>query len=177
MIQVEPQVYTDNGDGNRYSPPPAYSSHSFTHETQITMQSTVQLRTEYDPRTQAYYTTAEPRSEVSVQPITTTNNNTNSTSSNSTAPENLNCQSPESTSSTRDLLSQVSDSTFNCIEPPCTKWSLSSFAEKHYAPFLLKPTTKVSHSSVLSNNSKAPIYYQRPILEPKSIAGFSVLDH
>ncbi|RXM35062.1 Protein patched-like 1 [Acipenser ruthenus] len=143
VIQVEPQVYTDNGDGNRYSPPPAYSSHSFTHETQITMQSTVQLRTEYDPRTQAYYTTAEPRSEVSVQPITTTNNNTNSTSSNSTAPENLNCQSPESTSSTRDLLSQVSDSTFNCIEPPCTKWSLSSFAEKHYAPFLLKPTTKV----------------------------------
>ncbi|MGH0182575.1 UNVERIFIED_CONTAM: hypothetical protein FKN15_019579 [Acipenser sinensis] len=143
VIQVEPQAYTDNGDGNRYSPPPAYSSHSFTHETQITMQSTVQLRTEYDPRTQAYYTTAEPRSEVSVQPITTTNNNTNSTSSNNPAPENLNCQSPESTSSTRDLLSQFSDSTFNCIEPPCTKWSLSSFAEKHYAPFLLKPTTKV----------------------------------
>nr|7V6Y_A Chain A, Protein patched homolog 1,Protein patched homolog 1 [Mus musculus] len=28
-------------------------------------------------------------------------------------------------------------------EPPCTKWTLSSFAEKHYAPFLLKPKAKV----------------------------------
>uniref|UniRef100_H3A349 Patched 1 n=1 Tax=Latimeria chalumnae TaxID=7897 RepID=H3A349_LATCH len=130
VIQMEPQAYLENNDHNRYSPPPSYSSHSFAHETQITMQSTVQLRTEYDPRTQAYYTTAEPRSEISVQPVTVTQ-------------DSMSCQSPESTSSTRDLLSQFTDSTINCIEPPCTKWTLSSFAEKHYAPFLLKPNTKV----------------------------------
>ncbi|XP_057579824.1 protein patched homolog 1 isoform X3 [Hippopotamus amphibius kiboko] len=130
VIQVEPQAYTETHDNTRYSPPPPYSSHSFTHETQITMQSTVQLRTEYDPHTHVYYTTAEPRSEISVQPVTV-------------AQDTLNCQSPESTSSTRDLLSQFSDSSLHCLEPPCTKWTLSSFAEKHYAPFLLKPKAKV----------------------------------
>ncbi|XP_074993346.1 protein patched homolog 1 isoform X3 [Calonectris borealis] len=129
VIQIEPQAYTEN-DNTCYSPPPPYSSHSFAHETQITMQSTVQLRTEYDPHTQVYYTTAEPRSEISVQPVTVTQ-------------DNLSCQSPESTSSTRDLLSQFSDSSMHCLEPPCTKWTLSSFAEKHYAPFLLKPKAKI----------------------------------
>lgn len=129
MIQVEPQAYAEN-DNTCYSPPPPYSSHSFAHETQITMQSTVQLRTEYDPHTQVYYTTAEPRSEISVQPVTVTQ-------------DNLSCQSPESTSSTRDLLSQFSDSSIHCLEQPCMKWTLSSFAEKHYAPFLLKPKAKV----------------------------------
>ncbi|XP_038259048.1 protein patched homolog 1 isoform X2 [Dermochelys coriacea] len=129
VIQIEPQAYAEN-DNTRYSPPPPYSSHSFAHETQITMQSTVQLRTEYDPHTQVYYTTAEPRSEISVQPVTVTQ-------------DNLSCQSPESTSSTRDLLSQFSDSNMHCLEPPCTKWTLSSFAEKHYAPFLLKLKAKV----------------------------------
>ncbi|XP_047610656.1 protein patched homolog 1 isoform X2 [Phacochoerus africanus] len=130
VIQVEPQAYTETHDNTRYSPPPPYSSHSFAHETQITMQSTVQLRTEYDPHTHVYYTTAEPRSEISVQPVTL-------------AQDTLSCQSPESTSSTRDLLSQFSDSSLHCLEPPCTKWTLSSFAEKHYAPFLLKPKAKV----------------------------------
>ncbi|XP_055283409.1 protein patched homolog 1 isoform X2 [Moschus berezovskii] len=130
VIQVEPQAYTETHDNTRYSPPPPYSSHSFAHETQITMQSTVQLRTEYDPHTHVYYTTAEPRSEISVQPVTT-------------AQDTLSCQSPESTSSTRDLLSQFSDSSLHCLEPPCTRWTLSSFAEKHYAPFLLKPKAKV----------------------------------
>ncbi|XP_077918113.1 protein patched homolog 1 isoform X2 [Halichoerus grypus] len=130
VIQVEPQAYTETHDNTRYSPPPPYSSHSFTHETQITMQSTVQLRTEYDPHTHVYYTTAEPRSEISVQPVTMTQ-------------DTLSCQSPESTSSTRDLLSQFSDTSLHCLEPPCTKWTLSSFAEKHYAPFLLKPKAKV----------------------------------
>ncbi|KAL4701836.1 hypothetical protein H8959_015840, partial [Pygathrix nigripes] len=130
VIQVEPQAYTDARDNTRYSPPPPYSSHSFAHETQITMQSTVQLRTEYDPHTHVYYTTAEPRSEISVQPVTVTQ-------------DTLSCQSPESTSSTRDLLSQFSDSSLHCLEPRCTKWTLSSFAEKHYAPFLLKPKAKV----------------------------------
>ncbi|XP_051703119.2 protein patched homolog 1 isoform X2 [Oryctolagus cuniculus] len=130
VIQVEPQAYTEAHDSTRYSPPPPYSSHSFAHETQITMQSTVQLRTEYDPHTHVYYTTAEPRSEISVQPVTVTQ-------------DTLSCQSPESTSSTRDLLSQFSDSSLHCLEPPCTKWTLSSFAEKHYAPFLLKPKAKV----------------------------------
>ncbi|KAM4708355.1 protein patched homolog 1 [Discoglossus pictus] len=130
VIQIEPQAYTDNNDNTRYSPPPPYSSHSFAHETQITMQSTVQLRTEYDPRTQSYYTTAEPRSEISVQPTVTT-------------PQEASCQSPESVSSTRDLLSQFTDTGLYCFEPPCAKWTLSSFAEKHYAPFLLKPKTKV----------------------------------
>lgn len=132
MIQIEPQAYTDTGDNTRYSPPPPYSSHSFAHETQITMQSTVQLRTEYDPHTQVYYTTAEPRSEISVQPVTMTQ-------------DNLSSQSPESASSTRDLLSQFSDSTLHCLEPACTKWTLSSFAEKQYAPFLLKPKAKVNN--------------------------------
>ncbi|NWT54621.1 PTC1 protein, partial [Erythrocercus mccallii] len=129
VIQVEPQAYAEN-DNTCYSPPPPYSSHSFAHETQITMQSTVQLRTEYDPHTQVYYTTAEPRSEISVQPVAVTQ-------------DNLSCQSPESTSSTRDLLSQFSDSSIHCLEQPCTKWTLSSFAEKHYAPFLLKPKAKI----------------------------------
>ncbi|XP_048147152.1 protein patched homolog 1 isoform X1 [Corvus hawaiiensis] len=129
VIQVEPQAYVEN-ESTCYSPPPPYSSHSFAHETQITMQSTVQLRTEYDPHTQVYYTTAEPRSEISVQPVTVTQ-------------DNLSCQSPESTSSTRDLLSQFSDSSIHCLEQPCTKWTLSSFAEKHYAPFLLKPRAKI----------------------------------
>ncbi|NWW22033.1 PTC1 protein, partial [Falcunculus frontatus] len=129
VIQVEPQAYAEN-DNTCYSPPPPYSSHSFAHETQITMQSTVQLRTEYDPHTQVYYTTAEPHSEISVQPVTVTQ-------------DNLSCQSPESTSSTRDLLSQFSDSSIHCLEQPCTKWTLSSFAEKHYAPFLLKPKAKI----------------------------------
>uniref|UniRef100_A0A8D2N2M9 Patched 1 n=1 Tax=Zonotrichia albicollis TaxID=44394 RepID=A0A8D2N2M9_ZONAL len=129
VIQVEPQAYAEN-DNTCYSPPPPYSSHSFAHETQITMQSTVQLRTEYDPHTQVYYTTAEPRSEISVQPVTVTQ-------------DNLSCQSPESTSSTRDLLSQFSDSSIHCLEQPCAKWTLSSFAEKHYAPFLLKPKAKI----------------------------------
>ncbi|NXF86286.1 PTC1 protein, partial [Eubucco bourcierii] len=129
VIQIEPQAYTEN-DNTCCSPPPPYTSHSFTHETQITMQSTVQLRTEYDPHTQVYYTTAEPRSEISVQPMTVTQ-------------DNLSCQSPESTSSTRDLLSQFSDSSRHCLEPPCTKWTLSSFAEKHYAPFLLRPKAKI----------------------------------
>ncbi|KAM9700610.1 protein patched homolog 1 isoform 1-T1 [Dama dama] len=130
VIQVEPQAYTETHDSTRYSPPPPYSSHSFAHETQITMQSTVQLRTEYDPHTHVYYTTAEPRSEICVQPVTT-------------AQDTLSCQSPESTSSTRDLLSQFSDSSLHCLEPPCSRWTLSSFAEKHYAPFLLKPKAKV----------------------------------
>ncbi|XP_075455247.1 protein patched homolog 1 isoform X2 [Ascaphus truei] len=130
VIQIEPQTYTDSNDNTRYSPPPPCSSHSFAHETQITMQSTVQLRTEYDPRTQSYYTTAEPRSEISVQPTVA-------------APQDVSSQSPESASSTRDLLSQFSDNGLHCIEPPCTKWTLSSFAEKHYAPFLLKSKTKV----------------------------------
>ncbi|NXO31776.1 PTC1 protein, partial [Cisticola juncidis] len=129
VIQVEPQAYAEN-DNTCCSPPPPYSSHSFAHETQITMQSTVQLRTEYDPHTQVYYTTAEPRSEISVQPVTVTQ-------------DNLSCQSPESTSSTRDLLSQFSDSSIHCLEQPCAKWTLSSFAEKHYAPFLLKPKAKI----------------------------------
>ncbi|NXY19647.1 PTC1 protein, partial [Atrichornis clamosus] len=129
VIQVEPQAYVEN-ESTCYSPPPLYSSHSFAHETQITMQSTVQLRTEYDPHTQVYYTTAEPRSEISVQPVTVTQ-------------DNISCQSPESASSTRDLLSQFSDSSIHCLEQPCTKWTLSSFAEKHYAPFLLKPKAKI----------------------------------
>uniref|UniRef100_A0A665X752 SSD domain-containing protein n=1 Tax=Echeneis naucrates TaxID=173247 RepID=A0A665X752_ECHNA len=135
VIQIEPQAYLDGADGSRYSPPPppSYSSHGFAQQTEITMQSTVQLRTEYDPRTQAFYTTAEPRSQISVQPI-----NPGDVAS-STG------QSPENNSSTRDLLSQLGEASLGlrCIEPPCSRWTLASFAEKHYAPFLLQPTTKV----------------------------------
>uniref|UniRef100_A0A8C2KH50 Patched 1 n=1 Tax=Cyprinus carpio TaxID=7962 RepID=A0A8C2KH50_CYPCA len=122
VIQLEPQAaYADSSaESSRYSPPPSYSSHSFAQHTQITMQSTVQLRTEYDPRTQAYYTTAEPHSHISVQPY-----------------------SPDGASSTRDLLSQFGESSLRCLEPPCSRWTFASFAEKHYAPFLLQPTTKV----------------------------------
>ncbi|MBN3325231.1 PTC1 protein, partial [Atractosteus spatula] len=135
VIQIEPQAYMDSIDANHYSPPPSYSSHSFAHETQITMQSTVQLRTEYDPRTQAYYTTAEPRSEISVQPVATAASN--HTGSSRVSTDSLSCQSPESASSTRDLLSNFTDASAHCIEPPCTRWTFSSFAEKHYAPFLV----------------------------------------
>uniref|UniRef100_A0A4W6CKJ2 Patched 1 n=1 Tax=Lates calcarifer TaxID=8187 RepID=A0A4W6CKJ2_LATCA len=126
VIQIEPQVYS--------SPPPSYSSHGFAQQTEITMQSTVQLRTEYDPRTQAFYTTAEPRSQISVQPINPAPTRTSSTG-----------QSPENNSSTRDLLSQFGEASLGlrCLEPPCSRWTLASFAEKHYAPFLLQPTTKV----------------------------------
>ncbi|XP_040977374.1 protein patched homolog 1-like isoform X5 [Aquila chrysaetos chrysaetos] len=131
VIQIDPRAYVENSDNTCYSLPPSYSSHSFAHETQITMQSTVQLRTEYDPHAQVYYTTAEPCSAISVQPVTVTQDN------------HLSCQSPESTSSARDLLSQFSDSSMHCFEPPCTKWTLSSFSEKHYAPFLLKPKAKI----------------------------------
>ncbi|XP_030049507.1 protein patched homolog 1 isoform X1 [Microcaecilia unicolor] len=132
VIQVEPQAYASNPDNARYSPPPPYSSHSFAHETQITMQSMVQLRTEYDPRTQAYYTTAQPCSEICVQPAV------------ALMPQGgLGSHVSESASSTRDLLSQCTDSGVPCLEPPCTRWTLSSFAEKHYAPLLLRPRTKV----------------------------------
>uniref|UniRef100_A0A8C7M3K4 SSD domain-containing protein n=1 Tax=Oncorhynchus mykiss TaxID=8022 RepID=A0A8C7M3K4_ONCMY len=118
------------------SSPPSYSSHGFSQQTQITMQSTVQLRTEYDPRTQAFYTTAEPRSQISVQPFTPMPV--------ATAGEVV-CVSGESASSTRDLLSQFGGASLGlrCLEPHCSRWTLASFAEKHYAPFLLQPTTKV----------------------------------
>ncbi|XP_077330932.1 protein patched homolog 1 isoform X1 [Lithobates pipiens] len=131
VIQIEPQAYLDSNDNTRYSPQPPYSNHSFAHETQITMQSTVQLRTEYDPRTQSYYTTAEPLSEISVQPTLST-------------PHDSSSQTPEGTSSTRDLLTQFSESGLLCPEPSCSKWTLSAFAEKYYAPFLLKPKVKVA---------------------------------
>uniref|UniRef100_A0A3P9HNG3 Patched 1 n=1 Tax=Oryzias latipes TaxID=8090 RepID=A0A3P9HNG3_ORYLA len=217
VIQIEPQAYLDGPEANHYSPPPSYhspppsyhtpppgynspppsySSHSFAHQTQITMQSTVQLRTEYDPRTQAFYTTAEPRSQISVQPMNPPptrvnsdyrNNNNNNTSSSSSNHGSLNSGSrgnggsrgtatfpqhfsapcaampasacsvpqgdtassvghiPEGNSSTRDLLSQTEEASFglHCWESPCSRWTLASFAEKHYAPFLLQPTTKV----------------------------------
>ncbi|XP_068167321.1 protein patched homolog 1 [Antennarius striatus] len=217
VIQIEPHAYLDGADGSRYSPPPSYhtpppsyptpppsysspppsySSHGFAQQTQITMQSTVQLRTEYDPRTQAFYTTAEPRSQISVQPINTAptrndpcndyhgGNASGSRSSNSDH-SNLNNnnsgsranggsqgstyishfhpapppasslpqgevisstgQTPENNSSTRDLLSQFGEGSLRlrCLEPPCSRWTLASFAERHYAPFLLQTTTKV----------------------------------
>ncbi|TRZ08631.1 hypothetical protein HGM15179_018477 [Zosterops borbonicus] len=69
VIQIEPQAYVENDDNTYYSTSP-YSHHSFVHETQITMQSTVQLHTEYDPHAQVYYTTAEPCSAISMQPVT-----------------------------------------------------------------------------------------------------------
>uniref|UniRef100_A0A665X620 SSD domain-containing protein n=1 Tax=Echeneis naucrates TaxID=173247 RepID=A0A665X620_ECHNA len=130
VIQIEPQAYLDGADGSRYSPP----SHGFAQQTEITMQSTVQLRTEYDPRTQAFYTTAEPRSQISVTSSVPQGDVASSTG-----------QSPENNSSTRDLLSQLGEASLGlrCIEPPCSRWTLASFAEKHYAPFLLQPTTKV----------------------------------
>uniref|UniRef100_A0A671LH12 Protein patched homolog 1-like n=1 Tax=Sinocyclocheilus anshuiensis TaxID=1608454 RepID=A0A671LH12_9TELE len=121
---------------SRCSPPPSYSSHSFAQHTQITMQSTVQLRTEYDPRTQAYYTTAEPHSHISVQPYAP-NPNPNHNNNN-----NNNRNNSSSAGSTRDLLSQFGESSLRCLEPPCSRWTFASFAEKHYAPFLLQPTTK-----------------------------------
>ncbi|XP_023658699.1 protein patched homolog 1 isoform X2 [Paramormyrops kingsleyae] len=150
VIQMEPQAYLDGMEAGRYSPPPSYSSHGFAQQTHITMQSTVQLRTQYDPRTQAFYTTAEPCSEISVQPIN--NNNNNSSGQRGQAGsgytpqaqgEAAGFQSPESTSSMRDLLSRSAEPPLRCVEPPCSHWTFASFAEKHYAPFLLQPTTKV----------------------------------
>ncbi|KAL6114032.1 ptch1 [Pungitius sinensis] len=219
VIQIEPHAYLDGAEGSRYSPPPSYctpppsyctpppsysspppsySSHGFAQQTQITMQSTVQLRTEYDPRTQAFYTTAEPRSQISVQPMNTApmrsnpsndyyssstsnhgnNNNNNNNNSGSRGnggsrgsatfshhhpappaaaptlsassagqgdPAPSTGQGPENNSSTRDLLSQHGEGSMGlpCLHPPCSRWTLSSFAERHYAPFLLQPTTKV----------------------------------
>lgn len=192
MIQIEPHAYLDGADPSCYSPlpsyhtptsayrtpppsysspPPSYSSHSFAQQTQITMQSTVQLRTEYDPRTQVFYTTAEPRSQISVQPINTNNNRTGGGSGrgnggsqgsatfshhpSASAPfpaaptpsdgSVLQGDAAENNSSTRDLLSQIGEGHWGvrCLEPPCTRWTLASFAERHYAPFLLQPTTKV----------------------------------
>ncbi|XP_075905578.1 protein patched homolog 1 isoform X2 [Nelusetta ayraudi] len=226
VIQIEPHAYLDGADGSCYSPlpsyhtptsayrtpppsysspPPSYSSHSFAQQTQITMQSTVQLRTEYDPRTQVFYTTAEPRSQISVQPINTASPRSNpaapaatsggdyyagNSGSGSSSHGNVNnnnragggggrgnggsrgsatfshhppaaAPSPaaptpaagsvvqgdtaENNSSTRDLLSQIGEGPWGlrCLEPPCTRWTLASFAERHYAPFLLQPTTKV----------------------------------
>ncbi|TRY86523.1 hypothetical protein DNTS_010143 [Danionella cerebrum] len=154
VIQLEPQAaYADSSaESSCYSPPPSYSSHSFAQHTQITMQSTVQLRTEYDPRTHAYYTTAEPLSHISVQPYApnpnhNNNNNINRNNSGSMVPgaasDTASCQSPDGTSSTRDLLSQLGESRLRCLEPPCSRWTFASFAEKHYAPFLLQSSTKV----------------------------------
>uniref|UniRef100_A0A671TIX8 Patched 1 n=1 Tax=Sparus aurata TaxID=8175 RepID=A0A671TIX8_SPAAU len=142
VIQIEPHAYLDGADGSRYSPPPSYhtpppsyrTSHGFAQQTQITMQSTVQLRTEYDPRTQAFYTTAEPRSQISVTSSVPQGDAASATG-----------QSPENNSSTRDLLSQYGEGSLGlrCLEPSCSRWTLASFAERHYAPFLLKPTTKM----------------------------------
>ncbi|XP_062240828.1 protein patched homolog 1 [Platichthys flesus] len=217
VIQIEPQAYLDGADGSRYSPPPSYrtppptyrtpppsysspppsySSHGFAQQTEITMQSTVQLRTEYDPRTQVFYTTAEPTSQISVQPINTAQTRSNpsdyycsNANANRSSSSNLNnnnsgsrsnggsrgpatfphhhpapppaappasslpqfdaassaAQSPENNSSTRNLLSQFGEASLGlrCLEPRCSRWTLASFAEKHYAPFLLQPTTKV----------------------------------
>uniref|UniRef100_A0A3B4DT74 SSD domain-containing protein n=1 Tax=Pygocentrus nattereri TaxID=42514 RepID=A0A3B4DT74_PYGNA len=134
VIQLEPQAaYGDpSSEAGHYSPPPSYSSHGFSQQTQITMQSTVQLRTEYDPRTQAYYTTAEPRSRISVQPFPPTTTNVNHHNNNNSW----------GASSTRDLLSHSGETGPSCAEPACSRWTFASFAEKHYAPFLLQPTTK-----------------------------------
>ncbi|XP_061116702.1 protein patched homolog 1 isoform X1 [Conger conger] len=168
VIQMEPQACLDGTNRGRYTPPPSYvtpppsyvtpppsySSHSFAQQTQITMQSTVQLRTEYDPRTQAYYTTAEPRSQISVHPVpppapapAANLNNSNAAGARGSAPrapgpDAASCHSPENSSSTRDLLTPTGP-TLRCLEPPCSRWTFASFAEKHYAPFLLQPTTKV----------------------------------
>ncbi|KAJ0067609.1 hypothetical protein NL108_008928, partial [Boleophthalmus pectinirostris] len=199
VIQMEPQAYLDGSDGSHYSPPPmyrtppplyqtppprytspppSYSSLGYAQETQITMQSTVQLRTEYDPRTQAFYTTAEPCSQISVQPInpaqtrtnvdyTNSNLNNNNTSNRGNAnsfshhhptggasfscapgpqPDTVSTgNSVENNSSTRDLISHFGDASMGlrCIETPCSGWTFASFAENHYAPFLLQPTTKI----------------------------------
>uniref|UniRef100_A0A8C5GJE5 SSD domain-containing protein n=1 Tax=Gouania willdenowi TaxID=441366 RepID=A0A8C5GJE5_GOUWI len=205
VIHIEPQAYLDGTDGSQYSPPPSYltpppsyhtpppgysspppsySSHGFApQQTQITMQSTVQLRTEYDPRTQAFYTTAEPSSQICVQPVnqapprsnhptdyysnSSSNNNSQNDNGGSQgsvhfshfhpAPTSPACSAPhadaasssshvaENNSSTRDLLSQIGEASLGlrCLEPSCSRWTLASFAEKHYAPFLLQPTTKM----------------------------------
>ncbi|XP_036434257.1 protein patched homolog 1 [Colossoma macropomum] len=157
VIQLEPQAaYGDpSSEAGHYSPPPSYSSHGFSQQTQITMQSTVQLRTEYDPRTQAYYTTAEPRSRISVQPFPPTTTNVNHHNNNNSwagagpgvtrgnpAADTASCRSTEGASSTRDLLSHSGETGPGCAEPACSRWTFASFAEKHYAPFLLQPTTK-----------------------------------
>ncbi|KAL7885043.1 hypothetical protein AOLI_G00078130 [Acnodon oligacanthus] len=157
VIQLEPQAaYGDpSSEAGHYSPPPSYSSHGFSQQTQITMQSTVQLRTEYDPRTQAYYTTAEPRSRISVQPFPPTTTNVNHHNNNNSwagtgpgvmrgnpAGDTASCRSTEGASSTRDLLSHSGETGPSCTEPACSRWTFASFAEKHYAPFLLQPTTK-----------------------------------
>ncbi|XP_076859731.1 protein patched homolog 1 isoform X2 [Brachyhypopomus gauderio] len=164
VIQLEPTAAYSEGAGQgpgegagRYSPPPPYGSHGFSQQTHITMQSTVQLRTEYDPRTHAYYTTAEPRSRISVQPCgpapgpAPNHNNSNSGGSRRSPaahgappPDAASCRSAEGASSTRDLLSQAGEAGPGQGEAACSRWTFAWFAEKHYAPFLLQPTTKAA---------------------------------
>uniref|UniRef100_A0A673WKA4 Patched 1 n=1 Tax=Salmo trutta TaxID=8032 RepID=A0A673WKA4_SALTR len=137
VIQIEPQAYLDGADGSHYSPPPtsfrtpppSYSSHGFSQQTQITMQSTVQLRTDRGSGSVPF---PPPPSSSGVPPVSPQ------------AGEGV-CVTGESASSTRDLLSQFGEASLGlrCLEPPCSRWTLASFAEKHYAPFLLQPTTKV----------------------------------
>ncbi|XP_035377863.1 protein patched homolog 1 isoform X2 [Electrophorus electricus] len=161
VIQLEPVAAYGEGAGEgagRYSPPPPYGSHGFAQQTHITMQSTVQLRTEYDPRTQAYYTTAEPRSRISVQPYlpgpAPNHNNSNSggvagmrrspPAHGAPPPDAASYRSEEGASSTRDLLSRAGEVGPGQGEAACSHWTFAWFAEKHYAPFLLQPTTKVA---------------------------------
>ncbi|KAK1801264.1 hypothetical protein P4O66_022958 [Electrophorus voltai] len=161
VIQLEPAAAYGEGAGEgagRYSPPPPYGSHGFAQQTHITMQSTVQLRTEYDPRTQAYYTTAEPRSRISVQPYlpgpAPNHNNSNSggvagmrrspPAHGAPPPDAASYRSEEGASSTRDLLSRAGEVGPGQGEAACSRWTFAWFAEKHYAPFLLQPTTKVA---------------------------------
>ncbi|KAJ3603779.1 hypothetical protein NHX12_028520, partial [Muraenolepis orangiensis] len=163
VIQINPQAYLEGGaeGAGQYSPPPSYrtppptyitpppsySSHSFAQQTQITMQSTVQLRTEYDPRTQVFYTTAEPSSQISVQPINPPPVPFPARDYYTPSPGSASVpHSAENASSTRDLLSQYGGPSYRglrCMDHPCSNWTLAAFAEKHYAPFLLQPTTKV----------------------------------
>ncbi|KAI3372759.1 hypothetical protein L3Q82_023220, partial [Scortum barcoo] len=141
VIQIEPHAYLDGADGSRYSPPPSYrtpppsyhtppptysspppsySSHGFAQQTQITMQSTVQLR--FDG----------PRPQAPAQLLRVTQPRRPARARRTTAPRGTCCPSfGEGSLGLR------------CLEPPCSRWTLASFAERHYAPFLLQPTTKV----------------------------------
>ncbi|XP_038624067.1 protein patched homolog 1 isoform X3 [Tachyglossus aculeatus] len=55
--------------GRRPPQPPAVVDATFAREARITMRSTVRLCAQYDPRTQAFYTTARPRALVRVRPL------------------------------------------------------------------------------------------------------------
>ncbi|KAL0979128.1 hypothetical protein UPYG_G00181100 [Umbra pygmaea] len=133
VIQMEPQAFLGGADGSRYNPhppptaPPLLPTAALPHPTAAT-DSPSRLRSPCSRLSVPFH----PPSPSGVPPVSPQ------------AGEGVSV-SEESGSSNRDLLTQFGEASLGlrCLEPPCSRWTLAAFAEKHYAPFLLQPTTKV----------------------------------